>query len=92
QFDSRFSQSGLDAIAPVLSTLKELAEKYEKTLSQIALNWLVAQENVIPIPGAKTSSQARQNAGAVGWALTPEEVTKLSEVSAQWRNERGPLG
>jgi aryl-alcohol dehydrogenase-like predicted oxidoreductase len=92
QFDSRFSPSGLEAIAPVLSTLKELAEKYEKTISQVALNWLAAQESVIPIPGAKTSSQARQNAGAVGWTLTPEEVTKLSDVSAQWRNVRGPLG
>jgi aryl-alcohol dehydrogenase-like predicted oxidoreductase len=35
----------------------------------------------LPIPGAKTEAQALQNAGALGWRLTDEEVARLDEAS-----------
>jgi len=84
RFNSRFSRSGLEKITPVISLLQQLGEKYQRTLAQVALNWLIAQENVIPIPGAKTAEQARQNAGALGWMLNPEEVAQLEQVSRPW--------
>jgi aryl-alcohol dehydrogenase-like predicted oxidoreductase len=84
RFNSRFSRSGLEKITPVISLLQQLGEKYQRTSAQVALNWLIAQENVIPIPGAKTAEQARQNAGALGWMLNPEEVAKLEQVSRPW--------
>ncbi len=81
RFDSRFSSSALQQLEPLFSTLKDLSEKYDKTPAQISLNWLIAQGNVIPIPGAKNALQARQNAGALGWSLTPEEVELLRQKS-----------
>lgn len=81
RFDSRFSRNGLQKIAPVISLLSQLGEKYQKTPAQVALNWLIAQDGVIPIPGAKTSEQARQNAGALGWSLSQDEVAQLDQVS-----------
>jgi aryl-alcohol dehydrogenase-like predicted oxidoreductase len=42
---------------------------------------LIAQGNVIPIPGAKNAGQAQENAGALGWQLTPSEAEQLEEVS-----------
>ncbi len=86
RFDSRFSRQGLEKISPVTSLLRQLGEKYQKTPAQVALNWLIAQNGVIPIPGAKTSEQARQNAGALGWSLSEEEVSHLEQVSRPWRN------
>lgn len=86
RFDSRFSRNGLEKIAPVTSLLRQLGEKYQKTPAQVALNWLIAQDGVIPIPGAKTAQQARQNAGALGWSLSQEEVAQLEQVSRPWRN------
>ena len=62
KLDPKFSASGLSKIEPLISELKQLGEKYQKTPAQVALNWLTAQENVIPIPGAKnpeTSSRKR---------------------------------
>ncbi|BAC89866.1 aldo/keto reductase [Gloeobacter violaceus] len=85
RLDNRYSPSGLAAIAPVLEVLRDLGRKHDRTPAQVALNWLVAQEGVIPIPGAKTAAQAEQNLGAVGWSLAPEEVERLSEVSRPWR-------
>jgi aryl-alcohol dehydrogenase-like predicted oxidoreductase len=58
-----------------------LEKNMTKPPAQVALNWLIAQGNVIPIPGAKNSEQAKQNAGALGWPLSPEEVDSLGAIS-----------
>ncbi|MEN9220727.1 MAG: aldo/keto reductase, partial [Thermostichales cyanobacterium GMQP_bins_62] len=62
--------------APLLQRLRQLAEQYGKTPAQVALNWLLCQ-GVVPIPGAKNARQAQENAGALGWRLTPEDVHSL---------------
>lgn len=49
-------------------------------MAQVSLNWLLAK-GVIPIPGAKNREQAAENAGALGWTLTPEEVVILDDAS-----------
>ncbi|MBD2183667.1 aldo/keto reductase [Planktothrix sp. FACHB-1355] len=84
KFDSRFSRSGLAKIAPAISLLREFGEKYDRTPAQVALNWLIAQGDVIPIPGAKTAAQARQNAGALGWRLSDDEIAQLENASRPW--------
>ena len=56
----------------------------KKQTVQVALNWLIAQGNVIPIPGAKNSRQAKENAGAMGWQLSPEDVEQLSLLSVNY--------
>lgn len=85
RIDPRFSKSGLEKIAPVIKVLYQLAEKHQRTPAQISLNWLIAQ-GVIPIPGAKTAQQAIQNAGALGWSLTPEDIAQLEQVTRPWQN------
>jgi len=84
KLDSRFSDPGLRKIQPVLDLLGNLAQKYEKTPSQIALNWLIAQGNVIPIPGAKNAQQAEDNAGATMWRLNAEDIEELEKISRPW--------
>jgi aryl-alcohol dehydrogenase-like predicted oxidoreductase len=81
RLDSRFQPQGLAKIAPILNRLQELATKYQKTPTQVALNWLVTQDNVIPIPGAKTAAQAQMNAGALGWQLSDADWQDLEEIS-----------
>ncbi|MEL6222075.1 MAG: aldo/keto reductase [Cyanobacteria bacterium J06627_8] len=82
--DPRFSRRGLEKLAPVLDALQAIAHAHARTPAQVALNWLIAQGNVIPIPGAKNARQAEQNAGALGWSLTLEECDRLSAVTANW--------
>jgi aryl-alcohol dehydrogenase-like predicted oxidoreductase len=81
RIDPRFGVSGIAKIAPVLTMLQKLADQYQRTSAQVALNWLIAQGNVIPIPGAKNAKQVQDNAGALGWSLTSEEVDQLDQVS-----------
>ncbi|UBF24151.1 aldo/keto reductase [Kovacikia minuta CCNUW1] len=85
RIDPRFSARGLQKIAPVINALRQIGDKYQRTPAQVALNWLIAQGSVIPIPGAKTADQAKQNAGALGWNLTQAEVEHLEQVSRNWK-------
>lgn len=45
---------------------------------------LMAKNNVIPMPRAKKASQVRQNAGALGWILSTEDVSQLEKISRNW--------
>jgi aryl-alcohol dehydrogenase-like predicted oxidoreductase len=51
----------------------------------VALRWLLQQDNVVPIPGAKNADQATHNAGALSFTLTQDEVGYLNEATAAWR-------
>jgi aryl-alcohol dehydrogenase-like predicted oxidoreductase len=67
----------------VVDALDEVAEETGKTVPQIALNWLLQRPTVSTvIVGARNEEQLRQNLGAVGWNLTPEQVAKLDTASA----------
>ncbi|KAG5188352.1 aldo/keto reductase family protein [Tribonema minus] len=76
----RMYKSMMPKITPLIATLTQIAQEREKTLSQVALNWCIAK-GTIPIPGAKNVRQAEENAGALGWQLSPEEVFMLDEAS-----------
>lgn len=75
----RFTAQVFAQIDPVLRALREIAAARGKTPAQVALNWCVGK-GLLPIPGAKTGAQARENAGALGWALTSEEVELLDRA------------
>jgi aryl-alcohol dehydrogenase-like predicted oxidoreductase len=66
----------------VVEALDEVAEETGKTVPQIALNWLLQRPTVANvIVGARNEAQLRQNLGAVGWNLTPDQVAKLDHAS-----------
>lgn len=84
RLNPQFQPQGLAQLSPVLDLLRQYAETYNRTPAQVALNWLIAQGDVIPIPGAKTAEQARQNAGALGWSLRDADVAALEAASRPW--------
>ncbi|MDV6332169.1 aldo/keto reductase [Asticcacaulis sp. 201] len=67
----------------VIDALNIVAEETGKTVPQVALNWLTTRPTVSSvIIGARNEEQLRQNLGAVGWTLAPEQIAKLDEASA----------
>jgi len=67
----------------VVDALDIVAEETGKTIPQIALNWLLQRPTVATLViGARNEEQLRQNLGAVGWNLTPEQVARLDAASA----------
>ena len=68
----------------VVDALDAVAEETEKSVAQVALNWLLQRPTVSSvIVGARTEEQLKQNLGAVGWNLTPEQVKTLDAASAK---------
>ena len=81
----QYNRKALEAIQPVVGSLKSIGEKYGKTPSQVALRWLIENPLVLPIPGAKNGKQAMDNAQALTFSLTGEEVEMLSQATMGWR-------
>ena len=57
--------------------LAAIAAKHGKTVAQVALNWLLSHKNVIAIPKAASIEHVRENAGAVGWELSQEDMLTI---------------
>ena len=72
-----------ELVYKVVDAADEIAKETGKTIAQIALNWLLQRPTVANvIMGARNEEQLRQNLGAVGWNLTPQQVAKLDAASA----------
>ncbi len=70
-----------DRLGRLVDQLREIGAGHGgKTPAQVALNWVICK-GAVPIPGAKTAQQAEENAGAIGWRLTREEVAALDAAS-----------
>jgi aryl-alcohol dehydrogenase-like predicted oxidoreductase len=85
RFLPNFNKKAIEAVRPVVELLREIGDRYSKTLSQVALRWLIENPLVLPIPGAKNSKQAINNAGALTFSLTPEEIEALNQATLVWR-------
>ncbi|MEL6161473.1 MAG: aldo/keto reductase [Cyanobacteria bacterium J06627_32] len=76
----------LPGVQPLMACLKAIAASRNKTMAQVAINWCICK-GTIPIPGAKTLEQAKQNVGALGWHLSEAEVNELDKASAACRKQ-----
>jgi aryl-alcohol dehydrogenase-like predicted oxidoreductase len=85
RFREPFRGSKFHALRPVVALLRSVADHYGKTPGQVALRWLLEQEYVVPIPGAKNADQATHNAGALSFTLSPDEIGYLNEATEAWR-------
>lgn len=67
-------------VRPGNNVLDEVAEKYGKSQTQVALNWLISQDNVVAIPKSSNPVHLLDLAGAVGWELGLEDSIRLSQA------------
>jgi aryl-alcohol dehydrogenase-like predicted oxidoreductase len=80
-----FSAHPMEQVDAVVQVLRGIGEAHDdRTPSQVALAWLVSH-GAVPIPGAKNRSQAEQNAGALGWQMSAEEVAALDAAALYGR-------
>jgi aryl-alcohol dehydrogenase-like predicted oxidoreductase len=83
RFMRQFKRRGLQKSAPLIEELRRIAASHGVTPSQVALNWLILFHGnaVVAIPGAYSREQARENAGALKFRLSEEELKRLDERS-----------
>ncbi|WP_207710172.1 aldo/keto reductase [Clostridium chromiireducens] len=77
-----------EKLEPLFELIDEIAKGHDATISQVALNWLIASNPlVIPIPGEKNAKQAAANAATLSWKLTKEEFERISQTERSiWRS------
>jgi len=77
----RYSTRKLGEIQHLIRTMRNIGQEHSgKSPAQVALNWVMAK-GAIPIPGAKNARQAQDNAGALGWQLSANQVAILDAAS-----------
>lgn len=59
--------------------MKILTHKYQKTPSQIAINWLISQPNVVTLSKMTNPEHLKENLGALDWKLEKEDIEKLDK-------------
>ncbi|MBU1033954.1 aldo/keto reductase [Patescibacteria group bacterium] len=57
--------------------ITDLAKKYNKTPSQIAINWLISQKNVLTLFKTSSIEHLEENIGSLGWEMNQEDIEKL---------------
>jgi aryl-alcohol dehydrogenase-like predicted oxidoreductase len=71
-----------DYLYRVVDALDEIAAETGKSIPQIALNWLLQRPTVSTvIVGARDEAQLKENLGAIGWTLSPDQVARLDKAS-----------
>jgi diketogulonate reductase-like aldo/keto reductase len=59
--------------------VNELAQKYQKTPAQIALNWLISQPNVVTLSKTRDVEHLKDNLGALNWIMDTEDIERLDK-------------
>jgi aryl-alcohol dehydrogenase-like predicted oxidoreductase len=78
-----FSAHPMELVDAVVAELRRIGARHDgRTPSQVALCWLIAK-GAVPIPGAKNRKQAEENAGALGWSLTDEDMAALDKAALE---------
>jgi aryl-alcohol dehydrogenase-like predicted oxidoreductase len=80
-------RSKIKGSGPIIEALNTIAEKYNVTIAQVALNWVInfQGEIVVAIPGASKERQAEESAGAMNFRLSEAELNQLDDLSRTFR-------
>jgi len=60
--------------------LDEIAARFRKTRSQVALNWLISKKAVVAIPKSANPTHLKENLGGQGWTMQPEDFEALDRA------------
>jgi aryl-alcohol dehydrogenase-like predicted oxidoreductase len=68
----------------IVERLAAFCAERGRTLLELAFGWLLSRRAVASvIAGATSPEQVRQNAAALGWQLTEEEIAAVDRITAR---------
>ena len=80
-----FGTENLHRVTPLLDTLRDVAGGHGAKPAQVALAWLLAQPQVVVIPGASSVEQLEFNVAAADLDLASDEVAALTAAARAFR-------
>ncbi|MCX6760350.1 MAG: aldo/keto reductase [Candidatus Nealsonbacteria bacterium] len=76
-----FKTESIKKAEPLFRGMEEIGKKYNKTMTQVALRWILDNPYVsCMIVGAKTEKEIAEAAGASGWKLSAKERNYLAKL------------
>jgi myo-inositol catabolism protein IolS len=86
----RLQADNLPGVQNVMRALADVAAKYEKTVAQTALRWLLDQPGITSVVvGSSSVQQMEENVGALDWRLEPSDWQRLADVTLPLSAELG---
>jgi aryl-alcohol dehydrogenase-like predicted oxidoreductase len=66
----------------VVDKLTAFAEERDHSLLELAMSWLASMPHISSvIAGATSKEQVQQNAAAISWQLSADEMNQVNELS-----------
>jgi aryl-alcohol dehydrogenase-like predicted oxidoreductase len=84
---TRFDKDNMrvsERVQKIVDEVAAIAEETGTTRTQVCVNWVRQQQHkaqMIPILGARTADQLRDNLDGLKWTLTDDQLNRLEEVS-----------
>lgn len=78
-----FASKNLSRIGSLVDTLSSIASKYNRSVTQVSLNWLASIPDVIPIPGAKSAEQASENISSLDFELSRQDLNLMEKAARE---------
>ena len=60
--------------------LKEIADKYEKTVAQLTLRWII-QKGIVPLPKSVTPERIKSNLEVFDFEISAQDVEKIDRLT-----------
>ncbi len=71
--------------------LKGIAAAYDKSLPQLALRWAISHPAVsTALVGCRSVAEVEDNAGAVGWSISPAHLAEIDAIFARHDIDTSP--
>ncbi len=83
RFSPRFQGDNFGKNLALVERIREMAKEKNCAPSQLALAWLLAQEDLVPIPGTKRRKYLEENVGALDVHLSPADLRRIDEIAPQ---------
>jgi aryl-alcohol dehydrogenase-like predicted oxidoreductase len=90
-FTNLFTQDLIPRNVRAADELKGIAERYRRTLPQLALRWTTSQPGVsTSLVGCRTVAEVEDNVGAIGWTIDDADLEEIDRVFARHRVDTCP--
>ena len=82
----RYARYGFDTPAKfaqyrsLIDSLGQIGRQRDKSIAQVAINWVLCQRQGMPIIGPDTVAHLEENCGAAGWRLEAAELKRIDEA------------
>ncbi len=83
-FEALFGAERFPHNVRAVNELKGIAEKYDRSLPQVALRWATAHPDVsTSLVGCRNVAEVEDNAGAIGWEIADDDLAEIDAIFAR---------